>query len=126
MMADRDEFASGTQSPNDIDGFRAEINAENFPDALRITSEAVTLLADRLNAVGLRIALIGNIRSEPAASANIESYLHRLSSLVDAAAAQMRFIQKLLDMIQSETNVVEHHDGHVMATSPATSEKSKG
>lgn len=118
MTVDRDETGPDEQSSDGIEEFQADISADNFPDAIRVTSEAVTSLADRLNAVGLRIALIGNARSEPSSSANIESYLSRLSSLVDSAAAQMRFIQRLLDVIQNGVGAARRREAG-LSNSPA-------
>ncbi len=125
MRSDRKELEPGTLSPNTADETQGEIGAGSFSDALQMTSEAVTMLADRLNAVALRVALIGSAKSEAAASGNMETYLHRLSSLVDSAAAQMRFIQKLLRVIQISAPDSERHDGTVPHLQTAQSEETK-
>ncbi len=113
MISDHKELESEMLPSDTSDETQVEIGAENFSDALRMTSEAVTMLADRLNAVALRVALIGSAKSEPTPSGRIEMYLHRLSSLVDSAAAQMRFIQKLLRVMQINAPAQESQPGAV-------------
>lgn len=125
MRSDRKELEPGTLPRDTGDETQVEIGAESFSDALQMTSEAVTMLADRFNAVALRIALIGSAKSETAAGGNMETYLHRLSSLVDSAAAQMRFIQKLLRVIQTRAPNSERHDGTVPHLRTAQSEETK-
>jgi hypothetical protein len=68
-------------------------------------SDAVAALADRLNALALRAALLGGIANSFGTDANIESYLNRLTSLVGAAGEQMRRIQTVLHVL--ETNTLE-------------------
>jgi hypothetical protein len=72
--------------------------AETFADAVRQASDAVTTLADRLNALALRIALLG---AAAGAENDLESCLVRLYSLVDSAGSQIRLIQNLLPVLQA-------------------------
>jgi hypothetical protein len=73
-------------------------DVETFAGAVRQASDAVTTLADRLNALALRIALLGSAAG--AENDDLESYLVRLYSLVDSAGSQMRLIQNLLPVLQ--------------------------
>jgi hypothetical protein len=66
-------------------------------------SDAVAALADRLNALALRAALLGGIADSLGTDAHIDSYLNRLTSLVGAAGDQMRRIQTVLHVLEAST-----------------------
>jgi len=72
-------------------------------EVVHAASEAVTTLADRLNALALRTALLGGVADSFGAEANVEAYLNRLSALVDSAGDQMRRIQKVLQVLETAT-----------------------
>ncbi len=72
-------------------------------ELVHAASEAVTTLADRLNALALRTALLGGVADSFGAEANVEAYLNRLSALVDSAGDQMRRIQKVLQVLETAT-----------------------
>lgn len=72
-------------------------------EVVHAASEAVTALADRLNALALRTALLGEVAHSFGAEANVEDYLNRLSALVDSAGDQMRRIQKILHVLETTT-----------------------
>ena len=72
-------------------------------EVVHAASEAVTTLADRLNALALRTALLGGVADSFGAGANVEAYLNRLSTLVDSAGDQMRRIQKVLQVLETAT-----------------------
>jgi hypothetical protein len=74
-------------------------------EVVHAASEAVTTLADRLNALALRTALLGGVADSFGAEANVEGYLTRLSSLVTSAGDQMRRIQKVLRVLESTTTL---------------------
>ena len=83
-----------------------EVDAATFEEVMAIAAEAVTTLADRLNALALRVALMGTVNdassNDASSSASSrEPYLPKLYALVDAAAKQMRLIQKLLPVLQA-------------------------
>jgi len=90
----------------------AKLEPRNFAATLHHASEAVTTLADRLNAVMLRSALLDAARNEPGV-ANLESYMSRLAVLIDSTAEQMRLIQRLLAAIEAATrqSVRDPHQG---------------
>ncbi len=68
-------------------------------EVVHAASEAVTILADRLNALAAGIALLGGVADSFGAEANVEAYLNRLSALVASAGDQMRRIQKVLQLL---------------------------
>jgi ABC-type transporter Mla subunit MlaD len=70
-------------------------------DTVHSLSEAVTILADRLNALALRVALMGGTIDH--SSKDSEALLHRLSALVGTAGDEMRHIQHLLQLVESST-----------------------
>jgi hypothetical protein len=72
-------------------------------EGVRLASEAVTMLADRLNALALRVALIGGVPELFETHTKVEAYLYRLSSLVNSAGEQMSRIQKLLHALEAGT-----------------------
>lgn len=79
----------------------SEAEAATFENVVAIAAEAVTTLADRLNALALRVALMGTISDNSRTVGSSESSLPKLYMLVDAAAKQMRLIQKLLPVLQA-------------------------
>ena len=87
-------------------GWTASDNAA-LAEVVHAASEAVTTLADRLNALALRTALLGGVADSFGAEANVEGYLKRLSSLVASAGDQMRRIQKVLQVLETTTQQTE-------------------
>ena len=84
------------------DSMRTETSgADAFAEIVHSASDAITALADRLNALALRVALIGAVDLSEAPDIAIEASLHKLYSLVDSAADQMRRIQKILPVLQA-------------------------
>jgi hypothetical protein len=78
-------------------------DSASLAEVVCAASEAVTTLADRLNALALRTALLGGAADRLGAEANLQSYLHRLSSLVDLAGEQMGRIQNVLHILEATT-----------------------
>jgi hypothetical protein len=85
-------------------GWTASDNAA-LAEVVHAASEAVTTLADRLNALALRTALLGGVADSFGAEAEVEGYLMRLSSLVASAGDQMRRIQKVLQVLETTTTL---------------------
>lgn len=81
-----------------------KLDPRNFAATIHRASEAVETLADRLNAVVLRAALLDAARSDRARAAALDSYLARLAALIDSTAQQMRLIQKLLAVIEADAS----------------------
>jgi len=77
-------------------------------DGVHNALEAVTTLADRLNALALRVALMGGITDGVSSEVAVEAYLNRLSSLVMLSGEQMRKVQKLLQALEAGTCQAEH------------------
>jgi hypothetical protein len=72
-------------------------------EVVHSASEAVTTLADRLNALALRVALMGGVADLFGRQVEVEAYLNRLSSLVTSAGDQMLRVQKLLYSLEAST-----------------------
>ena len=101
-MALADQYSSNVPAVADRSVMvHDEVDDTTFEEAMAIAAEAVTTLADRLNALALRVALISSIDDSSRSVTNSELYLAKLYSLVDAAAKQMRLIQKLLPVLQA-------------------------
>jgi hypothetical protein len=106
------EFASKANqvrgSPKELTTARwtAADNA-TLPEVVHAASEAVKALADRLNALALRTALLREVADSFGAEANVDGYLNRLYSLVDSAGNQMRRIQQILHVVETKTGQTE-------------------
>jgi len=70
-------------------------------EVLQLAANAVTTLADRLNALSLRVALISAVKEKSCSENCLEHCVTKLVLLVDSAAKQMRLIQKLLPVLQA-------------------------
>ncbi len=90
----------------------SEVDAATFEDVVAIAAEAVTTLADRLNALVLRVALMSAINDASPSVSDSELYLSKLYALVDGAAKQMRLIQKLLPVLQA--SALQKPDDHCL------------
>jgi hypothetical protein len=78
-------------------------DAAALAEVVHSASEAVTTLADRLNALALRVALMGGVSDLFGRQVEVDVYLNRLSSLVTSAGDQMRRVQKLLYSLEAST-----------------------
>ena len=78
-------------------------DSASLTEVVQAASEAVTTLADRLNALALRAALLGGVADSFGAESNVEGYLNRLCALVESAGDQMRRIQKVLQVLETAT-----------------------
>ncbi len=70
-------------------------------EVVQLAANAVTTLADRLNALSLRVALISAFKEKSCSENCLEHCVPKLVLLVDSAAKQMRLIQKLLPVLQA-------------------------
>jgi hypothetical protein len=80
-------------------------------DGVHDALEAVTTLADRLNALALRVALMGGITGVTSEVA-VDAYLNRLSALVLLTGDQMQKVQKLLQALEAGTFQAEYRATH--------------
>ena len=89
------------RSISGTDSSRAEI--KDLAQLVHAASEAVNRLGDRLNALALRVALVGGLAQQSDLENAIEGYLNRLSSLVVLAGDQMHRVQTLLRALEVNT-----------------------
>jgi endonuclease V-like protein UPF0215 family len=89
-------------------GDDCEVSEARVPlDGVHEALEAVTTLADRLNALALRVALMGGITHGVTSEVAVEAYLNRLSALVILTGDQMQKVQRLLQALEAGTSRAE-------------------